>query len=155
MATYHHSLEDTPKVLTSVIKSTLNLNVSFPNFLWMVLTNPAPSLLCAHLLLNSFNMSGWNYLIDLPMRRKCKSNQRYGTSDLGSDVLLLLAQVFGRQGAPRHRNSTTTRISCARTDTPPERTTLNGAAQPEGPGNYLSPTTGIAAPTAAAAIPPT
>jgi len=52
----------------------------------MVLANPAPSLPCAHLPLNSSNMSGWSYLIDLPTRRKCKFNQRYGTSDLASNL---------------------------------------------------------------------
>ena len=136
----------------------LNLNVSLPNFLRMVLTNSAPSRPCAHLPLNSSNMSGWSYLIDLPTRRKCKSNQRYSTSDLGSNsnlFFLLFTQVFGRQGPSRHRNSQRTRNSRARTDAPPERTTLNGTPQSEGPGDYVPPTTGIAAPTAAAAILPT
>ena len=63
------------QALTSIIKSMLSLNVSFPNFLQIPVTNSASSPLCARLPLNFSNMNDSNYSTDSLTLRKCETNQ--------------------------------------------------------------------------------
>ena len=67
--------EDTPKHLRRLSNPCWTSAWILLNFLWVIVTNSASSLLCAYLPLYCYNMNGWSYSTDSLTLRKCKSYQ--------------------------------------------------------------------------------